>query len=177
MTKKELRKQIKERNLTLTDRMRQHAAHQIFTQVEQLPCFDSAHTVALFCALPDEVPTAEAIERWSSHHRVVVPRVEGDQMQFYLYDRRTLRPGAFGIDEPTADATRCPVEQIDLIVVPGVAFTAAGGRMGRGRGYYDKYLAQQGFHATKVGIGYAHQLLDSLPLEPHDIAMEYVVCG
>ena len=63
----------------------------------------------------------------------------------------------------------------DFIVVPGVAFTAAAARMGRGRGYYDKYLSQPGFRGVKAGVCYAHQLVGELPVEPHDVFMDYVV--
>ncbi len=86
------------------------------------------------------------------------------------------QPVAFGIDEPQG-ATPCPPERIDLIVVPGTAFTRAGARMGRGRGYYDRYLSRPGFHARTVGVCYTHQLLDTLPVEPHDVPLDRVIAG
>ena len=79
-------------------------------------------------------------------------------------------------DEPQG-ATPCPPERIDLIVVPGTAFTRAGARMGRGRGYYDRYLSRPGFHARTVGVCYTHQLLDTLPVEPHDVPLDRVIAG
>ena len=90
-------------------------------------------------------------------------------------DPRTQRPGAFGIEEPGPQAELCDPGELDLIVVPGVAFTAAGQRMGRGRGYYDRYLSQPGVRAVKVGVCFAHQLVVSLPVEPHDVTMDRVV--
>ena len=80
-----------------------------------------------------------------------------------------------GIAEPDVDAEPCEPSEIDLIVVPGTAFTQAGARMGRGRGYYDKYLSQPGFRGVKVGVCYAHQLVGELPVEPHDVFMDYVI--
>ncbi len=71
----------------------------------------------------------------------------------------------------------CDPADIDLIVVPGVAFTAAGARLGRGRGYYDRYLSQPEMRAYTVGVCYAHQIVDALPSEPHDVAVERVICG
>mgnify|MGYP005943741521 CR=1 FL=1 len=82
--------------------------------------------------------------------------------------------GVYGIEEPTGEAFT-DYAAIDFIVVPGVAFTAAGARMGRGRGYYDKYLSQPGFRGVKAGVCYAHQLVGELPVEPHDVFMDYVV--
>ena len=96
-------------------------------------------------------------------------------MRFYEYDPRTMRPGAFGIVEPGPEARLCEPRELDLVIVPGTAFTAAGARMGRGRGYYDKYLAQPEVHAVKIGVCYAHQLVGELPSEPHDVAMDCVI--
>ncbi len=175
MTKNELRKQIRRKSLALTDNEQQRASAAVFGQIEQMPRFTTAHTVALFCALADELPTAALFDRWAQTKRMVIPRVEGDVMQYYEYDPTRLIRGAFGIFEPASDARLCPPTEIDLMIAPGVAFTAEGARLGRGRGYYDKYLSQTDFHAFKIGVGYAHQLLTELPTEPHDVWMDLVV--
>lgn len=175
MTKKELRAAMKKRNLTLSAAERAAASERIFRGVERLPGFSAARCVAFFCALPDEPETGRVLTRWSTVKRIVVPRVEGDVMRFYRYWSGALRPGAFGIAEPSAAEPPCDPADIDFIVVPGVAFTAAGARMGRGRGYYDKYLSQPGLRAVKAGVCYAHQLVGELPVEPHDVFMDYVV--
>jgi len=96
-------------------------------------------------------------------------------MRFYDYAPGELCRGAFGIAEPSVAERPCDPADIDFIVVPGVAFTAAGARMGRGRGYYDKYLSQPGFRGVKAGVCYAHQLVVELPVELHDVFMDYVV--
>ena len=132
--------------------------------------------MGVFCSLADEPDTSEALARWSAAgRRLAVPRVEGDVMRFYEYDPRTMRPGAFGIAEPGLEARLCEPRELDLVIVPGTAFTAAGARMGRGRGYYDKYFAQPEVHAVKIGVCYAHQLVGELPSEPHDVAMDCVI--
>ena len=66
-------------------------------------------------------------------------------------------------------------DEIDAIVVPGVAFTVKGVRMGRGKGFYDRYLAQSGFAALKIGVCYREQLVPDIPAEPHDVAMDAVI--
>lgn len=71
----------------------------------------------------------------------------------------------------------CPAGEIDLVVCPGVAFTADGRRLGRGRGYYDRYLGDPVFRGFRVGVCYAHQLVDDLPVEPHDVRMDRVITG
>lgn len=89
--------------------------------------------VALFASLKDEPLTAPALERWSRSKRIVLPRVEGDIMRFYDYDPASMNDsGSFGISEPEATAL-CRPEEIDFIIVPGVAFTAAGMRLDAAR--------------------------------------------
>lgn len=176
MTKKELRAAMRRKNLGITPSERAAASGRIFARAELSEAFGRARTVGVFCSLAGEPDTSEALARWSAAgRRLAVPRVEGDVIRFYEYDPRTMRPGAFGIVEPGPEARLCEPRELDLVIVPGTAFTAAGARMGRGRGYYDKYLAQPEVHAVKIGVCYAHQLVGELPSEPHDVAMDCVI--
>ena len=97
-------------------------------------------------------------------------------MRFYACRPDALVFGAFGILEPQGERP-CPAGEIDLVVCPGVAFTADGRRLGRGRGYYDRYLGVPAFRGFRVGVCYAHQLVDDLPVEPHDVRMDRVITG
>ena len=175
MNKKELRTQIKRYNKAVSPQERVAAAKAVFAKVEASEAFRDAECVGFFSALPDELATDEFLDRWSAMKRIVVPKVDGDEMDFFEFSRAKMSEGAFGIMEPAADARLVDPSQIDLMVVPGVAFTLKGARMGRGRGYYDKYLSRAGFRAVKVGVCYAHQIVDDLPVEPHDIFMDFVV--
>lgn len=175
MEKKELRLLMKRRNRSLAPDVRGAASARMLANVERLPCFARARTVALFASLADEPDTAEALKRWSASRQLLLPRVEGDTMRFYRYDPLAMRTGAFGIAEPAPDAQPCEPAEIDLIIVPGTAFTAAGGRMGRGRGFYDRYLAQPGMRAVKIGLCYAHQVVAQLPAEPHDVPVDRII--
>ena len=177
----ELRREMKRRNLSLT------AEHVRSGRGRSFPWWSSCPHLrppvrwpVLFCALADEPATQPAIARWLAQgKRLVVPRVEGERMEFFEYVPETLCDGAFGISEPGAGAVCCPPAEIDLVVVPGTAFSPRGARIGRGRGYYDRYLSQREFRGVKVGVCYAHQLVGELPVEPHDVAMDCVVteCG
>ena len=163
-------------NRALDSQQRLRASAAIFSAVERLPEFRAARTVAVFAALPDEPATDEVLARWASTRRVVLPRVEGDAMRFYACRPDALVFGAFGILEPLG-ARPCPAGEIDLVVCPGVASTADGRRLGRGRGYYDRYLGDPAFRGFRVGVCYAHQLVDDLPVEPHDVRMDRVITG
>ena len=175
MTKKELRKEMRALNRALDPAVRAAASVRIVARIERLSVFAESRTVGLFCALPDEPDLSSALERWRAAKRLVVPRVEGDAMRFFEYDPRRLVPGAFGILEPGPDARLCSPGEIDLLLVPGVAFTAGGLRCGRGKGYYDRYLAHPDFRGVRIGVCFAHQLVDALPAEPHDVRMDGVI--
>lgn len=123
-TKKEIRAGMRSRNRALTEAERLEAADRIAARLESDARFAAAHTVALFCSLPDEPPTERMLARWSGRKRIVVPRVGGETMEFFDYRPDGLADGAFGILEPQAGAP-CSPAGIDLIVVPGVAFTPA----------------------------------------------------
>ena len=167
---------MRQLNRALDSRQRLRASAAIFSAVERLPEFRAARTVAVFAALPDEPATDEVLARWASTRRVVLPRVEGDAMRFYACRPDALVFGAFGILEPQGERP-CPAGEIDLVVCPGVAFTADGRRLGRGRGYYDRSLGDPAFRGFRVGVCYAHQLVDDLPVEPHDVRMDRVITG
>lgn len=167
---------MRQLNRALDSRQRLRASAAIFSAVERLPEFRAARTVAVFAALPDEPATDEVLARWASTRRVVLPRVEGDAMRFYACRPDALVFGAFGILEPQGERP-CPAGEIDLVVCPGVVFTADGRRLGRGRGYYDRYLGDPAFRGFRVGVCYAHQLVDDLPVEPHDVRMDRVITG
>ena len=167
---------MRQLNRALDSRQRLRASAAIFSAVERLPEFRAARTVAVFAALPDEPATDEVLARWASTRRVVLPRVEGDAMRFYACRPDALVFGAFGILEPQGERP-CPAGEVDLVVCPGVAFTADGRRLGRGRGYYDRYLGDPAFRGFRVGVCYAHQLVDDLPVEPHDVRMDRVITG
>ena len=134
---------------------------------------DNASVVALFVSLADEPETGEIIAELAKTKRVVVPRIEGEEMEFYDI-AEGVSEGAFGILEPLATI---PVEpgKIDVMVVPGVAFTKEGERLGRGKGFYDKYLSRKGFRAHTIGICYPCQVVDFLPIEEHDRVLDRVV--
>ncbi len=172
--KKSLRAEVRRRIKLMSDEEKQRNAATIFAKVEAAVAFANANCIALFVAMWDEVPTTETLERWRAMgKRVVVPRVEGDVMRYYDYHPDKMAVGAFGIIEPTGD-DEVSAEAIDLMIVPARTFTPKGDRMGRGGGFYDKYMALSGFRAVKYGVAFGCQIFDSLPTDPHDIPVDKV---
>ena len=173
--KKEIRGEVRRRIKELSMEERFASAHEIFNHIEALDVFSAARCIALFAAMGDEVPTAEALERWRAMGKaIVVPRVEGDIMRFYDYSPDRMHKGAFGIEEPMGDAEIDPAT-IDLMIVPARAFTMRGERLGRGGGFYDKYMSLSGFRAYKIGIAFKCQIFNSLPYDKHDIRVDKVI--
>jgi 5-formyltetrahydrofolate cyclo-ligase len=172
--KKSLRAEVRRRIKLIHDEAKESAAEAIFTKIETTEAFSEAKCVALFVAMWDEVPTTAVLERWRMMgKRVVVPRVEGDIMRYYDYHPDKMAVGAFGIIEPTGE-DEVSAEAIDLMIVPARAFTPKGDRLGRGGGFYDKYMALSGFRAVRYGVAFGCQIFDSLPTDPHDIPVEAV---
>lgn len=174
MDKKQLRKGVRARLSAMTDEMKRVASQNIVSAVKERVLLSGARVVALFSPLPDEPQISSLLTELSVTMVVAVPRVEGDIMQFYRYSGDSMCTGSFGIEEPQ-DMPRVEPCEIDLMVVPGVAFTKEGARMGRGKGFYDKYMSREGFCAYKIGICYSAQVVDELPQEEHDIKMDCVI--
>ena len=174
-TKLDIRREVRTRIKFMDSEAMQSAAERIFSHIEQLEVFSRCECIALFAAMKDEVPTTIALARWRQlGKRIVVPRVEGDIMRFYDYDPIQMATGAFGIEEPIGD-DECNPADIDLIIVPARAFTTSGIRLGRGGGFYDKYMSLPTFRAVKVGIAFECQIFETLPHDDHDILVDKVI--
>jgi len=163
--------------IALGDAERKRQSGIVTESLRRIIAEERPAVAALFSPLPDEVDISPLLR--ITDCRVVLPRVadnpDGEpEMEFYDFDPSAMARGAYGIDEPQCDAS-CPPELIDLMVVPGMAFTRDGARLGRGKGYYDRYIAREGFRARRIGVCFRHQLLPELPAEPHDIPMDAVV--
>lgn len=172
--KKSIRAEVRRRLKLMSEEEKQSSAAAIFAKVETTETFAKASCIALFVAMWDEVPTNETLERWRNMgKRVVVPRVEGDIMRYYDYHPDNMAVGAFGIIEPIGDK-EVEAEAIDLMIVPARAFTPKGDRLGRGGGFYDKYMALEGFRAVTYGVAFDCQMFDALPTDPHDVPVNAV---
>lgn len=135
-------------------------------------------TLAVFAALPDEIDLSSLILA-HPHRQWAYPRVCNDQLSFHLvtHPPSQLSPAAFGILEPIASRPEIPIPSIDAFLCPGLAFDPHGGRLGRGKGYYDRMLANARPDALKIGVGYPYQIISNTCSEPHDIHMDEVICG
>ena len=158
---------------------KQHAAAEasaVICKLKGNTHFQQARTLLLYSALPDEVPTQELLDELVAEGKtVLLPRVVSDtEMELRRYTGvKDLQVGAFGILEPTGERF-ADYETVDVAVVPGMAFDQEGHRLGRGKGYYDRFLPKIP-QAYKIGICYPTHLLDLVPTDEHDLLMEEVI--
>lgn len=140
--------------------------------LEKSVAFMMADKILMYHSLPDELSTIDFIDKWHTRKHFFLPRVNGVNLDVLPYDRTRLQYGSFHIEEPTGNDIE-DIDNIELIIVPGIAYDNRGNRVGRGKGYYDRLLSRT--KATKIGIGYDFQLVDEIDSEPHDITMDIVI--
>jgi 5-formyltetrahydrofolate cyclo-ligase len=173
MDKNEIRSRIKIRKSLLSAEEKQQAARNAFHCLEQSAAFMLADKILLYHSLPDELSTHEFLDRWADRKQFYLPRVNGVNLDILPYNRSQLALGSFHIEEPQGDETT-DITEIELIVVPAIAYDHHGNRVGRGKGYYDRLLAET--KATKIGVCYDFQLLDEdIPAEPHDVSVDILI--
>lgn len=156
----------------LSEMEKASAAEEVFAQLEKTAAFMMADNILMYHSLPDELQTIKFLQKWHDRKRFFLPRVNGVNLDILPYEETRLELGSFHIEEPTGDDV-VDVDDIELMVIPAVAFDRKGNRLGRGKGFYDRLLSTS--KATKIGVGYEFQLFDDLPSEPHDVAMDMVI--
>lgn len=171
-SKEELRRRIRNRKQLITDTERRTAARSVFDALERTAAFLMADRILLYHSLPDELSTLDFLDKWHTRKQFFLPRVNGVNLEILPYERTSLRLGAFQIEEP-AEGTPVDPAEMELIIVPAVAYDRRGNRLGRGKGFYDRLLATT--KATTIGVAYDFQLVDELPVEPHDTPVHIVI--
>ena len=160
---------------------RRRRSEAIRRKVFRLTAFRRAKTVCCYVALPYEVQTWRMIEEMLSRgKRVVVPVMQPRTKRLRLSDVRNpateLARSAFGVLEPIRTALRAVrVRDVDLVLVPGLAFDRHGHRLGHGQGYFDRFLSRVPRTTPTVGLAFRFQLLDRLPTTPHDRAVSTIL--
>ena len=174
-----LRREVRARAALLTAEQRAEAAEAVFRRLLAWPVWRDAHTLLLTWSLPDELSaTALIAAALADGRRVALPGFDAATGQYVAYEvnhhEKDLVPGKFGIREPHPELLKVFLTELDLVIVPGVAFDATGNRLGRGRGFYDRLLGEAS-GADFCGIGFDEQIVARVPVEPHDIKLHYLL--
>jgi 5-formyltetrahydrofolate cyclo-ligase len=169
-----LRKAMKESLKKMRERARR--SKEICAAITSHPSWRRSTIVAIFAPMESE-PDIELLWPHAAGKTICYPAIRMGGLDFMsVGGPESVLPGQFGIREPVFDQARIiPPDTFDLVLVPGAAFTAGGDRLGRGGGFYDRLLGAPGFRAFKVGVCFDRQMLDALPMEPHDQRVHRVV--
>ena len=177
-SKEELRESLRERLGALPAEEIAWKSYMICDWIQQLPVWKEAKIVGLFASLPTE-PVMEFLwdDLRENRKKVCYPKVNGENLSLILVNDPTeLVVSRWQLREPVMrEPNLQAVEKIDLLLVPGLAFSTGGMRLGRGGGFYDRLLARESVRAYKLGVCFDMQAFPDLPVESHDIAVDAVV--
>ena len=158
------------------------SSRRIWDRLLALPQLALARTVMTYLDIDGEVRTRVYVpELWRLEKRVVVPYCVAHELRLFQLDSMDeLIPGTWQILEPKAELRARPdrrpqAADLDLILVPGLTFDRSGGRLGLGKGYYDRFLKYVRPDAPKIAPAFECQLLDEVPVSPHDVRVDMVV--
>jgi len=178
MDKKELRKQIKE-SLTQNKSTLPGLSKTICEHILNSEQYIKADSILAYMALPDEVDLFPVIQdALHTSKKIYLPKVDpaSPHMEFYQYTKAEQTcTGAFGIQEPDITVPFKLCSKNTLVLVPGRGFTSDGCRLGRGKAYYDTYFGDLKGKVVLAGVCFGLQLLPQLPVESHDVFMDFIV--
>ena len=154
----------------------------IAEQFWQLPSIQAAKSILFYASMPGEVDTLLMIEKACFlGKRVALPIVEQNQRKLIptlISSMEDVSKGTYGINEPQKHPLRTlNLEEIDAVIVPGLAFDRQHHRLGRGVGYYDRFLSTLPKTVITVGLAFDFQLTESLPTEAHDVRLQQIIVG
>ncbi|PLX11708.1 MAG: 5-formyltetrahydrofolate cyclo-ligase [Marinilabiliales bacterium] len=172
--KKNIRKEITEKKSLISLEEKKAKSKILFNKIEKIPEFQNSKVVMAYWSMPDEVFTHDFVLKWFNEKIIILPVVTGSELELKVFSGlQNMRIGeAYGIEEPIGVSfTR--FNEIDMIIVPGVAFDKNNNRLGRGKAYYDKILNKT--QALKLGICFDFQYLKNVPVDQHDVKMDMVM--
>lgn len=173
--KKELRRRIAELRTSADPALLAEASALVVQELENSDFFKGAGCVMAYWPMKGEVDLRALILKYHPAKRFVLPVVAGDVLELRLFEGEAhlVTGSRYGILEPDGTTFR-DYSEIDLVLVPGVAFDREGYRLGHGMAYYDRLLPRL-TRAHKVGVGFDFQLVDGVPVEPHDEVLDAIV--
>ena len=178
--KADLRRQVQAKLAAMNDEQRHDGSVAACSRLTALEVFQHASVVMLYMPLTSEVDlTGVAIRCFQTGKTVCVPRVDWkrrdmEPVEVTSFDDHVMEVDEHGIRMPRGGAP-IPPTLLDLVVVPGLAFSADGHRLGRGGGYYDRFLGRLRRAATTIGLAFDVQITDEVPVEDRDVSMDIVV--
>lgn len=170
--KRQIRIKVRDLKELLSEEQKQKEADAVFIKIEYLPEFKAANSILIYWSTPDELPTHDIIKKWCQTKLIILPSIKGDKLVLKSYtSEEKLIQKVLGIWEPNLSQTY--QGKVDLVIVPGIAFDQNRNRLGRGKGYYDRFFKKN--KLTKIGVGFDFQLFNSIPTEKTDVQMDKII--
>ena len=179
MDKQQLRRQLRAKLCRMNEQQRNDKSQLACRNLIETPEFRNASTIMAYLALPHEVDSAPFIlYAWQHAKTVAVPKVSWQQRHMIPVQINSLETGiateAGGLRNPVVGVP-IPIEDIDLVITPGLAFDYNGNRLGRGGSYYDRFFHNSALKAKRCGFAFSEQLIESVPTVEHDEPMDFLV--
>jgi 5-formyltetrahydrofolate cyclo-ligase len=176
--KADLRSKIRKVLKNFPPEKRRLDSEKLCAKLKEQSFYQNAASILFFAPLPNEVDLWPSLEESLMAKKIVaLPRFDLAGQSYVVCRVENLQSeivsGQFGIREPSLDCVEIPLDTIDLVLVPGIAFDSRGNRLGRGRGFYDQLL--QDFRGKKAGVAFDEQVVDAVPVEKADVKMDFVV--
>lgn len=157
----------------ITEEYKKTQSEAVFAKIERMADFTKAETVLMYWSLEDELPTHEFIRKWSHSKIILLPVVKDHHMSIRPFkSAETLEKSELGVMQPGM-SSQDYLAMADLVILPGIAFDHSKRRLGRGKGYYDRYLKKN--KRPKWGIGFDFQLYENIPSASFDVIMDKVI--
>lgn len=172
--KASLRREIKARLASFSAEELREKSQKVIEKLEAHLEFRSARTVLLYHSMPAEVFTHELLEKYAEEKCLLLPRIDGENLRLFRYRRgaQLEKNAAFPIFEPSGEEF-LEVEKVELAIIPAMAFSRDGARLGHGKGFYDRLLPR--LNAKLIGLCFDFQVLPEIPTEKHDINVSEVI--
>jgi len=180
LIKKELRQQLRDLMAGVSPQELHDASVQACARLVETREYQHAEIIMVFLSLQAEIDTTSLVLRaWRDRKRVLAPKVSWEQRRMLPIEIRSLSDvelseSPLGIREPVQGAP-FPVMNIDLVLVPGLGFDEHGNRVGRGRGFYDHFLAHRDYKGVSCGYALEKQVIALVPLDEHDMQVNMLV--
>jgi 5-formyltetrahydrofolate cyclo-ligase len=175
--KKTVRNRLRAKLKLISVEHREQASQRAGALLKDQIIWHKAGSVLFYAALNDEIDLGALLrEAMREGKTVALPRFISEKNSYApcrLGDADELCSGKFGVIEPHPDSPVHPLNQLDLVLVPGVGFDVSGRRLGRGRGFYDRLLAN--IRGLKIGVGFDEQIESAIPSEPHDVRLDFLL--
>lgn len=175
-----MRAEILRRREALGEEVRSSLSAGIVHKIRSLPAYRRSETVLAYSGFGSELDTGGFLRGVLDDGKVLVlPRILRDEKRLEIHKvvdlDRSLRPGVWGILEPGGYLPKIPIDDVDLVLVPGVAFDRKGGRLGHGGGFYDRLLGDARKRPELVAGAFEAQMVEEVPNKPHDVALDLII--